>query len=92
MRVTDSSTYSVIGATSKVPIAVVAELFFMELVKGEALAVVVGAAGVMLYAWAKRREKKEGSEAERKEKEENQVERGEVLPRRGRRGMGKVVE
>jgi GDP-mannose transporter len=57
IRITSSTTYSMVGALNKLPIAVVGLLFFgTKVTLGGTAAIVLGFVSGVLYAWAKNRQ------------------------------------
>lgn len=99
IRITSSTTYSMVGALNKLPIAVSGLLVFeKEITKGGVLAILMGFGSGVIYAFAKKGEsgaaRKLGKERdiERLEKADG-FERATVLPsRRPTLGLGKVHE
>lgn len=64
LRVTSSTTFSMVGALNKLPIAISGLIFFAApITVGSVSAIVIGFVSGIVYAWAKIREKEKGKAA-----------------------------
>jgi GDP-mannose transporter len=99
IRITSSTTYSMVGALNKLPIAMSGLLIFeKEITKGGVLAILMGFGSGLVYAFAKKREsgaaRRSGKERDLERlEEEDGFERAILLPsRRPSLKLGKVHE
>jgi GDP-mannose transporter len=99
IRTTSSTTYSMVGALNKLPVAVSGLLIFeKEVTKVGVLAILMGFASGVAYAWAKKRESATGRKLEKERdlerfEEEDGFERATLLPLRSQSWkLGKVQE
>ncbi len=81
IRITSSTTYSMVGALNKLPIAVSGLLFFeKEVTKGGVLAILMGFGSGVVYALAKKRESGDARRLE-KERDIERFEKGDGFER-----------
>jgi GDP-mannose transporter len=98
IRITSSTTYSIVGALNKLPIAVSGLLVFeKEVTNGGVLAILMGFGSGVLYALAKRRDSGAARRLEKERdierfEEEDGFERATLLPLRPSLKLGKVHE
>jgi GDP-mannose transporter len=99
IRITSSTTYSMVGALNKLPIAVSGLLVFeKEVTRGGVFAILMGFGSGVAYAWAKKKESAAGRRLEKERdlerfEDEDGFERATLLPlRRPSLRLGKVQE